>query len=316
MKATRLIVFMLVALSMLFSASVVFGGGEQEDDGYLIGAPMSSFSDKWQTYLQDGVRAFGDEYEDVTIQMTDGKDDPAQQLNQVETLLTQGADAIVIVPVDISAMEPIIAATNEAAVPLVVVNRLPAEQFMDDIDVFVGSESIRAGIMQAEWVAQEMQPEGGTVGIIQGPLGQEAARMRTEGNKQIFDQHDNIEVILEAEGKWDRAQGQEIAENWLQANPDLTAIVCNNDEMAIGALLAAEGMGYSDEDLIIAGVDATPDALDYLGDGLDVTVYQSAYGQGFGGAEAAYKLLQGESVEKMYWIPYELVTPQNKADYQ
>ena len=282
---------------------------------FKIGAAMSSFADKWQTYLQDGVRKFDAEHDDVEIVMTDGKDDPAQQLNQVETLLTQGVDAIVIVPVDISAIGPIIAQAKDAGAKLVVVNRLPEEDFMADIDVYCGSESIQAGLMQGEWVADQLA-DGGKVGIIMGPLGQEAAMMRTEGNKDVFAKYENITVEMEAEGKWDRAKGQQIAENWLQSGKGLNAIVCNNDEMAIGALLAAESMGVKDEDLIIAGVDATPDALEYLGKGLDVTVFQSAEGQGYGGAEAAYKLLMGEQVEKMYWIPYELVTPENVADFQ
>lgn len=283
---------------------------------YKIGAAMSSFADKWQTYLQDGVRKFDAEHDDVEIIMTDGKDDPAVQLNQVETLLTQGVDALVIVPVDISAMDPIIAQTQAAGVKLVVVNRLPEANFMENIDVYCGSESIQAGIMQAEWIAEKLGADGGKVGIIIGPLGQEAAMMRTEGNKQVFAKYPNITVDIEAEGKWDRAKGQQIAENWLQSGRGLKAIVCNNDEMAIGALLAAEAMGVKDEDLLIAGVDATPDALEYLGKGLDVTVFQSADGQGYGGAEAAYKLLKGEKVEKMYWIPYELVTPENVADFK
>ena len=47
-----------------------------------------------------------------------------------------------------------------------------------------------------------------------------------------------------------------------------------------------------------------------------MTVFQSAHGQGYGGAEAAYKLVKGETVEKMQWIPYELVTVENMADYE
>jgi inositol transport system substrate-binding protein len=306
-----------VAVMMLVCAVVLSVSGTMAmAKTYKIGAAMSSFADKWQTYLQDGVRKFDAEHDDVEIMMTDGKDDPAQQLNQVETLLIQGVDAIIIVPVDISAMAPIVTQVKDAGAKLVVINRLPEEDIMADVDVYAGSESIQAGIMQAEWIAEAMQPEGGKVGIIMGPLGQEAPTNRTKGNKDIFAKYDNITVEMEAEGKWDRAKGQQIAENWLQSGKGLNAIVCNNDEMAIGALLAAESMGVKDEDLLIAGIDATPDALEYLGKGLDVTVYQSANGQGYGGAEAAYKLLTGEPVEKMYWIPYELVTSENVADFK
>lgn len=315
MKKTKMKVLM-AALLLVVLPLAVFANGQQDDGVVKIGAAMSSFSDKGQTYLQDGVRDFDEAMEDVEILMTDGKDDPAQQLNQIETLLIKGVDAILLVPVDISAMGPIVDKCKEAGVKLVVANRLPGEEFHNDFDVYAGSESILAGIMQAEWVAEAMQPEGGKVGIIMGPLGQEAARMRTEGNKQVFAEYDNIEVVIEAEGKWDRAKGMQIAENWIQSGRDLDAIVCNNDEMAIGALLAAQGANVPDEDLIIAGVDATPDAIEYLGEGLDATIKQDMYMQGYNGAKSAYLAVKGDDIEKWDWIPYVLVTIENKADFQ
>lgn len=307
---------LMVLVACLIAPLSVFANGQQDDGTYLIGAAMSSFSDKGQTYLQDGVRAFDAENDEVEIIMTDAKDDPAVQLNQIETLLVKGVDAILIVPVDISALKPVFAKCKEDGVKVVIANRMPAEELHGEFDVYTGSESIQAGILQAEWVAEAMQPEGGTVGIIMGPLGQEAARMRTEGNKQVFAKYDNIEIVMDAEGKWDRAKGMQVAENWIQSGANLNAILCNNDEMAIGTLLAAEGANLADDQIIIAGVDATPDALEYLGKGLDVTVYQNMRAQGYNGAIAAFRLAKGESVEKWDWIPFETVTPENMSEYK
>lgn len=107
----------------------------------------------------------------------------------------------------------------------------------------------------------------------------------------------------------------EVAENLLSAHRDTNVILSNNDEMAIGALLAAKKLGFKDEDLLIVGIDATPDALAYLGNGLDATVYQSASGQGRLSAEMAYKAALGEEVPKYNWIPFELVTPEMKEQY-
>ncbi len=311
----RLSVAALIVLC-LASPLAVFAGGEKESGVIKIGAAMADSSDKWLSYLEDGVRAFGKDHADVELMMTDGKADPAIQLSSVETLLTKGVKAIVIVPVDISAIGPVITKCKEAKVPLIVVNRLPEEKFLKDVDVYVGSESIQAGLMQGEWVAKALGAAGGNVGILTGKSGHEAAIMRTQGNKDVFGKNTNIKIVMEAEGKWDRAQGMQISENWFQANKNLKAIVANNDEMAIGAVLAARSLNIKDEDIIIAGVDATPDALEYLGKGLDVTVFQSAHGQGYGGVEAAYKLIKKEKLEKMQWIPYELVTTENMANYK
>ena len=311
------IVLVLVILMIIALPSALTAAGQTEAGVIKIGAAMSSFADKGQTYLQDGIRAFDAEHADVEIIMTDAKDDPAVQLNQVETLLTKGVDAIVIVPVDISALKPVFRKVKEDKVKLVIGNRMPEEAFHSEFDVYTGSESIQAGILQAEWVAEALQPKGGKVGIIMGPLGHEAARMRTEGNKQVFAKYPNVEIVMTAEGKWDRALGMTIAENWLQSGSGvLDAICCNNDEMAIGALLASQGAGMNEKDIIIAGVDATPDALEYLGKGLDVTVFQNMYAQGYNGAKAAYDLVKGNTVEKWDWIPFETVTTENMANYK
>jgi inositol transport system substrate-binding protein len=306
----------MVLVAFIVAPLSVFANGQKDSGTMLIGAAMSSFSDKGQTYLQDGVRAFDAENDDVEIIMTDAKDDPAVQLNQIETLLIKGVKTILIVPVDISALKPVFIKCKADGVKVVIANRMPAEELWSQFDVYTGSESIQAGILQAEWVAEAMQPNGGTVGVIMGPLGQEAARMRTEGNKHVFAKYDNIKIVMDAEGKWDRAKGMQIAENWIQSGADLDAILCNNDEMAIGTLLAAEGAKLADKDIIIAGVDATPDALEYLGKGLDVTVYQNMRAQGYNGAAAAYKLAKGETVEKWDWIPFETVTPENMNEYK
>ncbi|SUB76434.1 D-ribose-binding periplasmic protein precursor [Phocoenobacter uteri] len=122
-----------------------------------------------------------------------------------------------------------------------------------------------------------------------GPLGWEAQIQRTKGNQDILKSHPEVEIITQQEARWDRAKAMEITENLLAAHKDIKVILSNNDEMAIGALLAARKIGLDDQDLLIVGIDATPDALAYLGQGLDATVYQSASGQGSLSAEIAYK---------------------------
>ncbi len=310
------VMILILVLLLVCGTGSLWAQGKQEasSGNYLIGGVMYDLSNKFHTYLEEGITRFASMHEDVDVVITDCKADANLQINQVENLISKGVDAIVLTPVEPSTLPMIIAKCQSADIKLVIVNLLPNEEDIPNIDAYVGSESIDAGIMQAQWVAEAL---GGTgnVGILIGDLGLEVARMRTQGNKDVFAQYEGISVVREAEGKWDRARGMSIVENWLQADIDkeLDAIVCNNDEMAIGASFAAKQIGR--EDLVIAGIDATPDALELLGSDLDVTVFQSGYGQGFGGAEAAYKLLTGQAVEKMNWIPFEIVTPDLREEY-
>ncbi|WP_376745846.1 substrate-binding domain-containing protein [Sinorhizobium psoraleae] len=90
----------------------------------------------------------------------------------------------------------------------------------------------------------------------------------------------------------------------------------NNDEMAIGAIQALKAAGLSMDDLIIVGIDATQDGLAAMAAGdLDVTVFQNARGQSASAVDAAVALARGQSVDKEVWVPFELVTPRNMAEY-
>jgi len=284
-------------------------------DSYVIGAPMPSFADKWLSYLFEGVSDFDAEHDNVDIKLTDANEDPSKMLNDVDNFIDAQVSALLVVPTDVAIVKPIAKKASRAGIPLVIVNRLPDSDTMDNVDAYVGSESIQAGIIQAESIVGMLDGKPGNVAILMGVLGHEAQINRTQGNKQVFDKHPNIKVVAEQEGRWDRAKALQITEDWLQANPDINVIVANNDETAIGALLAAKKAGKTDADLIISGVDATPDALEYLGNGLDSTVFQSAKGQGYKGAEIAYKLAQKEEVQKMNWIDFELVKESQKEAY-
>jgi inositol transport system substrate-binding protein len=86
--------------------------------------------------------------------------------------------------------------------------------------------------------------------------------------------------------------------------------------MAIGAIQSLKAAGKDMKDYVVAGVDATQDALAAMQAGdLDATVFQDAAGQGKGALDAALKLVKGEKVEKKVYIPFQLVTPENVKDY-
>ncbi|MFZ7175123.1 sugar ABC transporter substrate-binding protein [[Pasteurella] aerogenes] len=282
----------------------------------VIGAPMVSFADKWQTYLQDAIRDFDAKHDDVEIKLSDANADPARQLNDVETFIDQKVDALLVVPTDPNIVKVIGRKAKQAGIPLIIVNRKPNDEDMQYVTSYVGSDEIEAGRIQGNYLVNALNGKPAETLILMGVLGLDAVAKRTEGAKEIFAQHSNIKVVSEQEGKWERDRGLTITENVLAANKNINVIVSNNDEMAIGALLATRKLGVKDEDIFIVGVDATPDALEYLGKGLDATVFQSAQGQGYTGAETAYKIAKGEKVEQVNWVPFELVTPDKKEEYQ
>lgn len=281
------------------------------DDNITIGVTMK-FDDLWLTTLRDAMSEYAATQPGVELVMVDSKEDVATQLAQVENFVAQRVDAIIVIAANTDAADPMTKAAQDAGIPLVYVNRLPSN--LPEGISYVGSESIQAGIMQAEWLAEQLGGKGNVV-IMNGDLAQEAAQKRTEGEKQVFAKYPDITIIREDTGNWSRDQGLALMENWLASGDQIDAVAANNDEMAIGALQAIEAAGKLGE-ILVGGVDASPDALQEMDKGrLDVTVFQNAKGQGEGGIQVAIALAKGESVEQFTWIPFELVTPENYKNY-
>jgi inositol transport system substrate-binding protein len=278
-----------------------------------IGFAMSNFDDKWLTYMREAAEAKAKEI-GVELLMVDGKDDPSVQLGQVENFVAQGVDAIIVVPVNTDATAPLTTACFDAGIPLIAVNR--AFKNPDDVTAYVGSNSLDAGIYQMEYIGEKLGGKGNIV-IMRGADGHEAAQFRTEGVKKVIaEKYPDIKIIEEDTGKWDRALGMSLAENWLQKHGEaIDAIVANNDEMAIGAIKAIDNAGLTGK-VLTAGVDCTPDALVELKSGaLSFTVFQDPVGQGAGGVQAAYDLATGKTIEKIVWIPYMPVPPEEYDTY-
>ena len=244
--------------------------------------------------------------------MVDSKEDVATQLGQVENFITQGVDAIILIPPNTDATDPATKLATDAGIPLVYVNRKPAN--LPEGVYYVGSDSIIAGRLQMEWMAEQLGGKGSCV-LMNGNLSQEAAQMRTAGVKEVVEKNPDIQIIKEDTANWSRAEGLALMENWLSTGDQIDCVAANNDEMAIGALQAIEAAGKLGQ-ILVGGVDASPDALAMMEEGkLNVTVFQNAAGQGEGGVKTAIALARGETVEQLVWVDYELVTPENYKEY-
>lgn len=309
LKALGMMLILVIFLS--FAVGCAPAQQEPEDEPIRIGVTML-FDDLWLTTLRDAMSNYADAQEGVELIMVDSKEDVAVQLGQVENFITQGVDAIIVIAANTEAADPMTTAARNAGIPLIYVNRIPAN--LPEGVAYVGSDSIEAGILQMEWIAEQLGGKGNIV-VMNGNLAQEAAQMRTAGVKQVVEKYPDINIIKEDTANWSRDQGLALMENWLATGDQIDAVASNNDEMAIGALSAIEAAGKLGQ-IIVGGVDASPDALAEMSNGrLNVTVFQNAAGQGEGGIKAAIALARGEEIEQITWIPFELVTPENYKEY-
>jgi inositol transport system substrate-binding protein len=249
---------------------------------------------------------------EVNIVAADEKTDV--QLGQVENFISQKVDAIIVVAVDTDAATPMTEAAKAANIPLVYVNRRPADQGGAP---YVGSDSLVSGTLEMTELAKLAGGKGNVV-ILQGDPANEAAVLRTKGCVDVVAKNPGMKVTKTATGKWQRDLGQSVMENWLQSGDEINVVCANNDEMALGAINAIKAAKKSlgADGILVGGVDATSDALAAMtAKDLAVTVFQDAKGQGAGGVDAAITLAGGGTVEAYVDVPYQLVTPANMADF-
>jgi inositol transport system substrate-binding protein len=287
-----------------------------------IGVSMALFDDNFLTVLRNGIQADADA-RGLSVQIEDAQNDVAKQLDQINNFIASGVSAIIVNPVDTSATQAMSDAAAAAGVPLVYVNRQPINvDSLPDNQAFVASNEVDSSSQGFVEQCNQWAAAGKTevsVYVMQGELSNQAAVQRTQNYYDMMDGGKcavKVTVIDQQTANWSRDQAQSLLTNWLSTGAPLDGILANNDEMAIGAIQAMKAAGIDMAAVSVSGVDATQDALSAMQAGdLDVTVFQNAAGQGAGALDAATKLAAGESVDQKVYIPFELVTPSNVADY-
>lgn len=287
-----------------------------------IGVSMAKFDDNFLTVLRNGMDAKGKEL-GVALQIEDAGNDVAKQLDQINNFIASGVSAIIVNPVDTSATQAMSDAAAAANIPLVYVNRQPVNvDTMPDNQAFVASNEVESGTLETKEACRLFKEAGKTeanVYVMQGELSNQAAVQRTADIHDVIGGADcgvKINIIDEQTANWSRDEAQSLMTNWLSSGAAFDGVIANNDEMAIGAIQAMKAANVDMATVVVGGVDATQDALAAMQAGdLDVTVFQDAAGQGAGALDAAIKLSKGEAVEQKVYIPFQLVTPANVADF-
>ena len=280
-----------------------------------IGVTMALFDDNFLTKVREAIKAEADETPGTHVQFEDAQADIGRQINQVQNFIAQKVNAIIVNPADTAATKKITQMVSAAGIPLVYVNRGPDQKQLPPKVVVVVSDHVVAGRMEMEELAKCMHDKG-NVAIMLGELASNATQERTQGNKEIIAKHPEIKVVQEQTANYQRNQAIDLMNNWLASGTKIDAVAANNDEMAIGAIIALQQAGVDPKTKCIGGVDGTADALAEMQKGnLYTTVFQDARGQGRGAVDAAIKLAKGEKVDTFVMIPYEPITRDNYKQY-
>lgn len=309
--------------------AVVAEGGCEGVAGLNIGVCIYKFDDNfmtlYRTELQKYLEAGG-----ATVTVMDGKNDQAEQTNQIQNFITEGVDVLIVNLVQSSAAEQITDQCASANIPVVFINREPDDaekgRWADNgiTATYVGADARQSGTYQGE-IVLALDNKGDVNGdgkvsyvMVVGDPENIDAQYRTEFSiKALTDAGIEVEKLDEQRGDWDQARGQEIVANALTANGDAVEVVfCNNDAMALGAKQAIEAAGrVVGEDIYLLGVDALTDALEGVIAGtITGTVFNDHIGQSHAAAEAAAAFAAGQKLDTLIGVDYIKATKDNAAD--
>ena len=275
-----------------------------------IGATFYSLQNEFTMRMDNAAKKWAEE-NGVNYTSYDGNYDAATQLSQVETMIADGCDAIILNPQDAVACAACVDLAHEAGIPVVGVNTMVESDLLTS---YVGSQDVSAGEDIMQYMIDYLGKDAFNIVIIEGPMGQSAQLQRIEGIENIMAKYPNVKELARDTANWSRAESMTLMETWISTyGDDIDAVIAENDEMALGAREAIEAAG---KDIPCIGIDGITDAVTAIQEGRMISSdFQNAEGQMTGALDTAVKAVNGESVEKFYWIPFEMITPDNAADY-
>ena len=298
-----------------------------------IGISIYQFADNFMTlYRTELVRYLTEDlgFKEENIIVQDGKNDQAEQTNQINNFITDKVDVMILNLVQASSAPQITDMCNEAGIPVVYINRQPDEAESNRWAeegikaTYVGADARQSGTFQGEEIL-ETENKGDINGdgkvsyiMIQGDPENVDAQYRTEFSvKALTDGGMEVEELLMQRGDWDQAKGQQITQDALtQFGDQVEVVFCNNDAMALGALQAIQAAGRTiNKDIYLVGVDALTDAVQNIVDGnFTGTVFNDHFSQAQEAASQAVNFLKGEEVEPVNMVDYVKVTADNAAE--
>ena len=251
---TKHLTLVLLTLVLILGCS-----SKEKAEKPKIAVVVSTLNNSWFVMLAESAagnaRKLG--YE---AKIFDSQNNPAIESDNFENLISSGYDAILLNPTDSDGSISSILKAKTAGIPVFCMDR---EVNVDDAatsqilsDNYSGCVSI--GI---EFV-KELKEKGNYVEII-GLVGDNNTWARSKGFHSVVDKFPNLKMVAQQSGNFDRTKAMEVLETIMQANPDIDAVFCGNDAMAMGAFQALQAAG-KEYKVKIFGFDGAGDVIEKI----------------------------------------------------
>lgn len=255
----------------------------QEDGTLRIGVAVYKGED---TYISNMTQAMQESVDDwcaetgerIQVSISDAQESQNTQNEQIDRFLSLGYDVLCVNLVDRTDAARVVDKAREADVPLVFFNREPVQEDIDAWDkvYYVGSDARQSAQLQAQivldlWESDPAALDRNGDGILQymmleGESRHQDAVIRTEVSVQTLREAGvPLERVESGIANWDRNQAAALTESALLEYPEIELILCNNDDMALGAADAVERLGLEFSNIV--GIDGTPQGVEAVDQG-------------------------------------------------
>lgn len=283
--------------------------GCEGTEEFEVGLVTISLQALFFNQINDAAQAMADE-QGVELQIISGNDDSVTQANAIDTLVSEGVDAIIVDAIDTEGIKPSVRAADTAGIPVVAVDAIIEDPAVSSQ---VGTANGEGGAGMGEFLLEQSGGEG-EVGVV-GALNSTIQLERQQGFEDAVTAGGmTIGTVVDGENVQESAQAA--AENLLTGSPDLQYVYATGEPALIGLAAAVRSQQAQDR-INVVGWDLSDQAVDGLEAGwITGVVQQDTFEFGYQAMAAAIDLACGNPVEAQYPVETTIVTPENVADYR
>ena len=237
---------------------------------------------------------------------TNANDNQAKQVADIESMISQGAQALIVAPLNATGLQPALDQAAAKHIPVVTIDRVTAGQPCTEIITNMGSDFLRQGQRAAAVLAQVT---GGHAKIfeIQGAYGNGVETERTDGFKQGIAKFPGMKILAAQTGNWSTTDAQRVTEQLLLAHHNVNAVYAQADVMALGAMTALKQGGKTPgHDVKIVSIDGTRALVQQVADGNANAIVETnprfgpqafdALGKWFAGGAVPQKIIMSDAL--------------------
>lgn len=244
---------------------------------------------------------------------TNANDNQAKQVADIESMIAQGAQAIIVAPINATGLQPALAQAAAKNIPVVTIDRQTAGTPCRDFITFMGSDFLTQGKRAADALAKAT---GGKAEIaeVQGAYGNSVETQRTDGFADELKKHAGMHLVAAQTGNWSATDAQRVMEQLLLAHPNINALYAQADVMALGAMQAIKQAGKQPgKDVTVVSIDGTKAAVQGVADGTIAAVVETNPRFGPQAFQALEQWFDGKAVPQVIIMDDALYTKANAA---